>query len=902
MVDLAGFDVIVEFHKDTIIDWVNYFPVPDPSGEGDIRLLGGPFSVELPLVIPGVGATQLYLILEMTVEPVVHQPILRLAVTIRSGTCTFAGRGIDHIGGSLALDIPLLFQIAPSQTAPGPWRLVAQTWQIVAQMPLAQVTAFQFDAVTQKKLKGTLNPADVITFTNVVLQAIRQLAGPSRSWPAPLFKVVPGVDSADPLQLSSVPVIAWIDAFTFGVFGYYSSKTAGSITAKKGGDLYQANDEFMYGLPGTEPMRASRRMAFLMSATAAHQVFLCPLIREGVVRPLRIKQEAVHLAEEIFSDKYQDLFHDQMGLHFADYFNEELAKNDPSLQGMWGANDADKQRAKAEHARSRAEARVQGDVLALIDTTTKTLASLWGETLGASDAIAAAVPPPCGAGSVEAFRQHVNELSVQSEFITGILRKFDLMLDVGRLVAHYEADAFIEDVLGDVTPKVEGDIEIKLDVNEWGAIFAHLNVLTPHPSVEATGFSATLIAILQGFVPGIWQFMLIYAGILLQQKLESTIRDSLNAQNPSPLSLQKPIPPQAGKPTGSGLEIPLPSNLALQQAAYDAIDRNVSSKAPTAAAAAQAAVMMVRMKDVQITKDSIALFALVARDPNYNFFNPRISLSVQKSLTSSGEPSIEGFLHLPKTDWGCREATFSTPRVFWNTEIRVNARHHDLTMPLSNIKWNIEIGNFTVSSIGRFTVADPRPRWSGAPASLRNAVLHLSGVVNHPDSPLTRVDGPPFPLGHLISKTDIEAVVAGDDASGWSIGFQGRDGNFYVKLTLDAIDGDNIPRHGEAIVIVKGDELQLPAEYIVYKSTCDAKYKAYSRLHAALAPPMRERMKVSPGEDVSHLQDAAQEIHKLIEAGDPIAIDRLETFHRQHGQDALRALPSIRGGAFPIKS
>jgi hypothetical protein len=71
MVDLAGFDVIIAFHKDTIIDWINFLPVPNPSGEGDIRLLGGPFSVEPPVVVPQVGATTLHLILEITLEPVV---------------------------------------------------------------------------------------------------------------------------------------------------------------------------------------------------------------------------------------------------------------------------------------------------------------------------------------------------------------------------------------------------------------------------------------------------------------------------------------------------------------------------------------------------------------------------------------------------------------------------------------------------------------------------------------------------------------------------------------------------------------------------------------------------------------------------------------------------------------
>jgi hypothetical protein len=58
----------------------------------------------------------------------------------------------------------------------------------------------------------------------------------------------------------------------------------------------------------------------------------------------------------------------------------------------------------------------------------------------------------------------------------------------------------------------------------------------------------------------------------------------------------------------------------------------------------------------------------------------------------------------------------------------------------------------------------------------------------------------------------------------------------------------------------------------------------------------------SAGQDVTRLQHAAQEIHRLIEAGDPAAIDRLETFHQQYGRDALLALPSLTGGSLPIKN
>jgi hypothetical protein len=150
-----------------------------------------------------------------------------------------------------------------------------------------------------------------------------------------------------------------------------------------------------------------------------------------------------------------------------------------------------------------------------------------------------------------------------------------------------------------------------------------------------------------------------------------------------------------------------------------------------------------------------------------------------------------------------------------------------------------------------------------------------------------------FPLGHLTSSTGIAATITGADETGWSIRFQSRDGNFFVRVTLDAKDDDGAPRHGETFVAIKGDELQLPREYTDYKADCDAKYKAYSTVMRALAPPVRERVPVLPGQDVSFLHQAAQDISRLIEAGDPAAMTQLEAIRQRHGPDALRALPLL---------
>jgi hypothetical protein len=486
---------------------------------------------------------------------------------------------------------------------------------------------------------------------------------------------------------------------------------------------------------------------------------------------------------------------------------------------------------------------VQADVQKAINDLADMLTKAWLKTPASIDAIRDAVPPPCGTGEVEVMRQVADVPLVQSDVVKAMLKAFDIVPGSGKLVAHYDVEAPIEVLIGDVKPMVQGEVEVTLQVAYTGAVFAHVNVLTPRANVEATGLTATLISMLQGMVPGAWQVALTFMAFVLQQQLQSMLDDMLGKANPVASTFYR---------------------------------------FPQLAA---------RAVDIGITPDSVVLFGIVARRPSYNVFNPALEISVDKSLSVSNQPAIDDSLHLVATEWGCPEVTFRTRRVFWNTGIRLRARPRDLALPIKILGWTIEIGNFTVNSVAHFSVADPRARWSGAPVKLATGVLALSGVTNHPDPPLTNVDHAPFPLGHLRSRTNIQATVTGSDDNGWSINFLGEDGNFFVRITVDAIDDDKIPSHGEAIVTIKGDELQLPAAYTNYRDSCDAKYKAYSELKHALEPPTVERATVLPGEAVSLLEQSAHEVRQLLQAGDPAALSRLEALQSRYGPQVLADLP-----------
>ena len=172
---------------------------------------------------------------------------------------------------------------------------------------------------------------------------------------------------------------------------------------------------------------------------------------------------------------------------------------------------------------------------------------------------------------------------------------------------------------------------------------------------------------------------------------------------------------------------------------------------------------------------------------------------------------------------------------------------------------------------------------------------------NHPDPPLTDIEAGPFPLGHLMlnntSKQGSPAAPtrAGRFASG------AKDGNFFVRIMLDATDGDNIPRHGETLVVIKGDELQLPPEYSSYKRSCDAKYKAYSKLKRATTPPAVERVPFCPAKRSAYSarRRRNQSAGSSRRSGGSVLVEM--TIQQHYGPDALHALPFAQALHKPIK-
>ena len=174
-----------------------------------------------------------------------------------------AERPLYHIGGTLAIEVPMWFELAPD---PNENRFYIPTLFISAKDPTCSL-----NTTTRSAVDGLLGSgmADRISLAlSAALKDLLSVASKAQLF-AIGFKIVPGIESRSPSQLSALPTVAWINDLTLGVFGYYrASANGGDITLKKDGDLVQTQEEYFYGLAGVDNILPGRRCAVLLSAEA----------------------------------------------------------------------------------------------------------------------------------------------------------------------------------------------------------------------------------------------------------------------------------------------------------------------------------------------------------------------------------------------------------------------------------------------------------------------------------------------------------------------------------------------------------------------------------------------------------------------------------------------------------
>jgi hypothetical protein len=681
MVDLAGFDVIGEIHIETVVDLLNLSPVTNPVDGKSIFLLGGPFSTDFSVPLGSLGTPTIRLTLSAELQPVIHQPLTRVVISFDGGTSLGTGLALANIRGQATVTVPAGFALPPSSPSPtGP------------QTPIFQFSAIAPDVVldgsSRTAVDSTLGSGGADRLAAGLTSAIASLftAAGTQALPAMAFSVVPGVDSHDPLQLSGVPTVAWIDGTTLGVFGYYrAAASGGTVSAKQSGDLGQANEEFFYGQPGLFSTVPGRRVALLLSAAAFRLVISCPAVRDQVVRGLVYKRE---------HGKWVDWTRTQFGAQVAQQMNTRLVQYFMDELEQHPTDDLQ------QHF-DKAKARIQKDIDAAIDAAATTRENAWldsstaaaPETSGGQQAITDAVPPPCGKGAVEIERKSVDH--AQSDLVP-MLRRLDVELAQGRISAQFAADGMLEVITGDVSFTVDGDVDIVVNVTNVGQIASSFTVQPPNIQVSASGLTGGILALLQfAFGPGTWRALMAFLSLVIQQKITDAI----------------------------GTTFPHTLPVSLPQGLF-----------PT------------RMAEIRIEPDSLFVAGLVCREPRWNDFNPALLVEAKSvALVPANTPSITGNLVFKETPWGCPAAEFQTTRTFWDETYSVRARLRDAPLPITVVGWQMELGNFSWLGIGTSHVLDPRPNWSNEPVAMVAGSSTLSGEVEHLD-PLVR----PYLRGPLV--------------------------------------------------------------------------------------------------------------------------------------------------------
>lgn len=633
MLELAGFDVVGEIHRDTVVDFVNAYPFPDPRDGQPRYLFGGPFATDLNLDLGTLGHATVSGIVDVALQPVVHQPTAQLLATVTGGSGAVAGRTFYHLQASAVVRAPLGFTPDPARAG----RFLPSV--LLDRCPPAQVV---LDPATAAQVEALLGPGSSAGFAAALgsaLTAFLQLVVGRRQLPALGFDVVPGVDSSRPDQLSAVPQVAWIDTDTLGVFGYYTAAASGGdVTRKSVGDLAQPGFEGFYDQPGLFSVVPGVRLAVLLSPAGFHEAVACPLVHGEVVRTLVFQRERDRFLALVRDRDGASIRSQMLGQHLVEYFvDEQQSHPDQGLQADYDA----------------AMARIQTDVDAAIDAEARKEENDWLDSSDGRGELDRDTPPPCGSGAVEAFRQRMPDPLPD---LIAMLRSFGVTLGDGKLQTQSYADGEI-DVIGigvDFSVSVEVDATVRVD--EFGRVIVDVTPQPPDVQVAPNTFLDVIVATLSDLIVGpFWGALFTYVGIRLGESIADKVVSGLIFDQ-----LSEKL---AGGVVGTGTSV---------------------SGFP------------VRAVDARIETDGVIGIGLIGRRPVTNVFSPGLVINaVVIDRSPSERVPTTGSIDLAATEWGCPAASFAWTQTFWDTTVAVNASLRDAPLPITVTGWQMQLGNFT---------------------------------------------------------------------------------------------------------------------------------------------------------------------------------------------------------------
>jgi hypothetical protein len=131
----------------------------------------------------------------------------------------------------------------------------------------------------------------------------------------------------------------------------------------------------------------------------------------------------------------------------------------------------------------------------------------------------------------------------------------------------------------------------------------------------------------------------------------------------------------------------------------------------------------------------------------------------------------------------------------------------------------MDVGNITESWLLGSRVIDPRITWSNEIKPITAGTHTLRGNIEHlTELFVPSLDGP-------LSAANVTVKITGDAVNGWHIRLLGSDGNFFLRISVDARDGSGGTWTADTFIPHKGEQVDLPPEYETYRRECDAKFQ-----------------------------------------------------------------------------
>jgi hypothetical protein len=664
--ELAGFDVVVELHIDTLVDLINEQAV-DIGGGRSVSLFGGRFSLDLPLPNLGTPMPTVRAICEFKPVPLVGSPNCRIDATVTGASGQFGSVALEMMGGAASVVVPIVFANR------------ADAHDSEAYFPgidFTQATpTFVFDAATKAYVSSGVGVSGAALIESGLREALEiWLRSHGIVTTAELrVSVIPGVESSEPLLLTAVPQVSWIDEKTLGAFGYHrASASGGNAALKRDSDIVQPSEEFLYDQPGLFGVMPTRRIAVLFSPFAFEKCIGCPMVVEQIVSPaVGDQRRPAELQDE--HRFWDDYYKAAKEANFSKYIVEEYEKNDGQL---------------TEDGLARAEERVRNDAEEAIGHRADERVKLWLARPEGVEAVSRATPPPCGRGRLDqqvdmpdpfsAQTAHVNEISVKLE--QGFIQ----------VTPHARCDLPICGVA-----VVSAPVDIRLAVGAGGGVTPAVTLEKPNVEIErrkvvcdvAVG---ALITYLTGGL--VWGFLTPLIISLSESIAEGIVSDLVGEKNEENLNKH---PPGSVTPEG------IPDD--------------------------------VRIRDIRIEPSGLAIIMIMARHVRANEFNPRATLTARlKSRELSARQPVVHSVHESETEAGCTGGDFTYTEEFYDSVWALDLRTTDLPLPITVGEWYFDLGNFSYIFPG---VRDPRPSWNQTPVRIEQPTLRVDGRLHFEEPP-----------------------------------------------------------------------------------------------------------------------------------------------------------------------